>query len=124
MGDFLKNVRRIDKTSREIIALDANDKSFAKKAKSLNDTTGDVLRYVLFEANAPTPPATGFESASMKERIKLVGEKSGPLHQALNEWAASQRKPIVDVGKTTALIKDLQSFTILVRSLYSPGLRW
>src|SRR5262245_52429150 len=50
MGDFLKNVRRFDKTSRELVALDANDKSLSKKAKSLNDTTGEVLSYVLFEA--------------------------------------------------------------------------
>ncbi len=118
MGDFQKNVRRLEKTSREIVAMQSNDKGVAKKARSLNDTTSDVLKYVLFEANEPPPPPGTFDGFSVKERIRLLGEQSGQLYPALNEWSAAQKKFIVDVGKTTALIRDLQTFSLLVRSFY------
>jgi hypothetical protein len=120
--DFLKNVRKLGMTGREIADASSqaltpsNEKTIRKKAKALEASTDTILDYITFDSRVPEAPKVAF-NAAFAERLRLAGTMSESIMLRLNEWMKAQTQQVIDLHSTTALITELQTFKLLVRSI-------
>jgi hypothetical protein len=114
--EFMKNLRGFEAAARDFRRAAPQDSE--KKAKALYDRSRSVLDYIAYEQKIPEAPPSEALGKPLPERTAMVQSASAGLMPRLRKWADGQRKSLLDINQSAALIRDLQSLRQLTRSLY------